>query len=90
LFKPCGRGREKKDENVVRVNGSRKTDLPMERTHIIIKGNVHQKSIEQAGKGKDTAMETAMQGKTRQPRDMTEGTRKAMKTGSFRQEIIVE
>jgi hypothetical protein len=37
----------------------------MERTHITIKGGVHQKSIDQAGKGEDTAMEIAMQGETR-------------------------
>jgi hypothetical protein len=37
----------------------------MERTHITIKGDVHQKSIERAGKGEDTAMEIATQGKIR-------------------------
>jgi hypothetical protein len=37
----------------------------MERTHITIKGDVHQKSTERAGKGEDTAMEIAMQGKIR-------------------------
>jgi hypothetical protein len=37
----------------------------MERKHITIKGDIHQKSTERAGKGKDTAMETAMQGEIR-------------------------
>jgi hypothetical protein len=37
----------------------------MERTHIAIKGDVHQKSTDQTGKGEDTAMEIAMQGKIR-------------------------
>jgi hypothetical protein len=34
----------------------------MERTHITIKGDVHQKSTEQASKGEDTAMEITTQG----------------------------
>jgi hypothetical protein len=33
----------------------------MERMHITIKGDAQQKSIEQAGKGKGTAMKIAMQ-----------------------------
>jgi hypothetical protein len=37
----------------------------MERMHITTKGGVHQKSIEQAGKGEDIAMEIATQGKIR-------------------------
>jgi hypothetical protein len=37
----------------------------MERMHITIKGEVHQKSIEPAGKGEDTAMKTTAQGETR-------------------------
>jgi hypothetical protein len=37
----------------------------MERMHITIKGDVHQKSTEQAGKGKGTAMKTATQGEIR-------------------------
>jgi hypothetical protein len=37
----------------------------MERTHITINGDVHQKLTEQAGKGKDTAMKIATQGKIR-------------------------
>jgi hypothetical protein len=37
----------------------------MEWMHITIKGDVHQKSIEQAGKGEDIAMEIAMQGEIR-------------------------
>jgi hypothetical protein len=35
----------------------------MERTHITIKGDIHQKSTKQAGRGEDIAMEIAMQGK---------------------------
>jgi hypothetical protein len=37
----------------------------MERMHITVKGDVHQKSTEQAGKGKDIAMKIAMQGEIR-------------------------
>jgi hypothetical protein len=37
----------------------------MEKMHIKIKGDVHQKSTEQAGKGEDNAMETAIQGEIR-------------------------
>jgi hypothetical protein len=37
----------------------------MEKTRITAKGDVHQKSIEQAGRGEDTAMEIATQGKIR-------------------------
>jgi hypothetical protein len=37
----------------------------MERTHITLKGDVHQKSTERAGKGEDTVMEIATQGETR-------------------------
>jgi hypothetical protein len=37
----------------------------MERTHITINGDVHQKSIEQAGKGKDTAIKITTQGEIR-------------------------
>jgi hypothetical protein len=37
----------------------------MERTHIITKGGVHQKSTEQAGRGEDIAMEIAMQDEIR-------------------------
>jgi hypothetical protein len=37
----------------------------MERTHITIKGDAHQKSTEQAGKGEDTATEIATQGEIR-------------------------
>jgi hypothetical protein len=37
----------------------------MERMHITIKGDVHQKSTEQAGKGEDTAIKIATQGKIR-------------------------
>jgi hypothetical protein len=37
----------------------------MEKTHIITKGDVHQKSIEQAGKDADIAMEITTQGKIR-------------------------
>jgi hypothetical protein len=37
----------------------------MERTYITIKGDVHQKLIEQAGRGEDIAMKIAMQGKIR-------------------------
>jgi hypothetical protein len=62
----------------------------MERMHITIKGDVHQKSTEQAGEGEDTATKTSTQGEIRYPRDMKEGTRKAMKAGSFRKEVIME
>jgi hypothetical protein len=37
----------------------------MEKTHIIIKGDVHQKSTEQAGRGEDIAMEITTQGEIR-------------------------
>jgi hypothetical protein len=37
----------------------------MEKTHITTKEDIHQKSIERAGKGEDTAMEIATQGKIR-------------------------
>jgi hypothetical protein len=37
----------------------------MEKTHTTTKGDIHQKSTEQAGKGEDTAMETAMEGEIR-------------------------
>jgi hypothetical protein len=37
----------------------------MERMHITIKEDVHQKSTKQAGKGKDIAMKIATQGKIR-------------------------
>jgi hypothetical protein len=37
----------------------------MERMHIPIKGDIHQKSTEQAGKGEDTAMEITTQGEIR-------------------------
>jgi hypothetical protein len=37
----------------------------MERTHITIKGDVNQKSIEQEGRGEDIAMEIAIQGEIR-------------------------
>jgi hypothetical protein len=37
----------------------------MERMHITIKEDVDQKSIEQGGKGEDTAMKIATQGKIR-------------------------
>jgi hypothetical protein len=37
----------------------------MERTHITINGDVHQKSTEQAGEGEDTAMKIATQGEIR-------------------------
>jgi hypothetical protein len=37
----------------------------MERKHITINGDVHQKSTEQAGEGEDTATKIAMQGKIR-------------------------
>jgi hypothetical protein len=37
----------------------------MEKTHITTKGDIHQKSTEQAGKGEDTAMEMAAQGEIR-------------------------
>jgi hypothetical protein len=37
----------------------------MEKTHTTIKGDVHQKSTEQAGKGKDIAMEITTQGEIR-------------------------
>jgi hypothetical protein len=37
----------------------------MEKTHITIKGDVHQKSTEQAGRGKDITMEIATQGEIR-------------------------
>jgi hypothetical protein len=37
----------------------------MERTHIRIKEDVHQKLTERAGKGEDTAMEIAIQGEIR-------------------------
>jgi hypothetical protein len=37
----------------------------MERTHITTKGDVHQKSTEQAGRSEDITMEIAMQGKIR-------------------------
>jgi hypothetical protein len=40
-------------------------DSSMERMHITIKGDVHQKSTEQAGKGEGTAMKIAMQGEIR-------------------------
>jgi hypothetical protein len=40
-------------------------DSPMEKTRTTTKGCVHQKSTEQAGKGKGLAMRTAAQGKTR-------------------------
>jgi hypothetical protein len=33
----------------------------MEKTHIITKGDIHQKSTEQAGKGADIAMEIIAQ-----------------------------
>jgi hypothetical protein len=34
--------------------------FPTERTHITTKGDIHEKSTEQAGKGEDTATEIAM------------------------------
>jgi hypothetical protein len=37
----------------------------MERAHITISEDVHQKSIEQPGKGEDTAMKVATQGEIR-------------------------
>jgi hypothetical protein len=37
----------------------------MERMHITIKGDVHQKPVEQAGKGKDSAMKITTQGEIR-------------------------
>jgi hypothetical protein len=37
----------------------------MERMHIIIRGDIPQKSTEQAGKGEDTAMKIATQGEIR-------------------------
>jgi hypothetical protein len=37
----------------------------MERTHITINRDVHQKSTEQAGKGEDTAMKITTQGEIR-------------------------
>jgi hypothetical protein len=37
----------------------------MEKMHIIIKGDVHQKSTEQAGRAEDIAMEIATQGEIR-------------------------
>jgi hypothetical protein len=62
----------------------------MEKTHITTRGDVHQKSTERAGKGEDTAMEIATQGKIRKPQGMKEGMRKATKTVSSRQEVIMK
>jgi hypothetical protein len=37
----------------------------MEKTHIIIKGGVHRKSIKRVGKGEDIAMATTTEGEIR-------------------------
>jgi hypothetical protein len=62
----------------------------MEKTHITTKGDAHRKSTNPAGKGEGTATTTTMEGEIKYPWVTTKGTRKVMKTESFRQETIGE